>query len=445
MEDRFKALKSARDVSDLKGLAFEEYLRQLFQDLGYETRKTQASGDFGGDLILEKDGVTAVVQAKQYASSVGFDAVKEAFFAKSFYGANEAWVVGTGSYTSQAQVAAEKVGVKLLGGEQLDQLITRARAANETAKSSKVHSGGIGVRAAKEPSFDIITRSGDTVLKQYHGASSAVVIPDGITVIGSSAFLVPPNLDVAWERGMTRPLCKHKKIETVSLPASARRIESSAFQFCVNLSEVTGGQVEEIGDLAFFGCGFTAIDILPGITYGKSVFGRQDKLREVTVTEGVVALPEGTFDSSSKLASVTIFPGLKSIGPKCFYGCSLESIEIPEGVEEIGSRCFYGCKRLANIALPSTLKKLSVDAFMGCKLTLDALLSAGLDPERTEIISSEGLKVRRDRLDDAFEQQRFIYDSPSRRKEEIGSFFGTSYDTPVKGFQRCMDMRVKNY
>lgn len=52
MEDMFKVLKSSNDLSILNGLAFEEYLRQLFADLGYVAEKTQSSGDFGADLIL---------------------------------------------------------------------------------------------------------------------------------------------------------------------------------------------------------------------------------------------------------------------------------------------------------------------------------------------------------------------------------------------------------
>jgi restriction system protein len=127
MDERYRVLKNSSEVSELKGLAFEEYLAQLFHDLGYKTTKTTASGDFGADVLLHDGDRKIVVQAKQYTSSVGFEAVKEAYFALGYYAADEAWVVTTSSFTHQAINAAEKTGVKLISGSELDVLIARAR------------------------------------------------------------------------------------------------------------------------------------------------------------------------------------------------------------------------------------------------------------------------------------------------------------------------------
>ena len=88
MEAKFKALEKTEDLSILNGLAFEEYLRQLFTDLGYSAEKTPASGDFGADLILSTKDKKIVVQAKRYSNEIGFDAVKEIHFARTFYNAN---------------------------------------------------------------------------------------------------------------------------------------------------------------------------------------------------------------------------------------------------------------------------------------------------------------------------------------------------------------------
>lgn len=55
MDQRFENLRTKEDVSILNGLAFEEFLTQLFTNLGYIVEKTPASGDYGVDIILARD------------------------------------------------------------------------------------------------------------------------------------------------------------------------------------------------------------------------------------------------------------------------------------------------------------------------------------------------------------------------------------------------------
>ena len=135
MDDVFKLLGSSKDLGILNGLAFEEYLRQLFVDLGYLVQKTSATGDYGADLVLRKDGKSVAVQAKQHSAPVGFDAVKEVSFARTFYGTDDAWVIITSTFTAQAKAAAEKAGVFLIDGARLDTLIRDAQTARETTES----------------------------------------------------------------------------------------------------------------------------------------------------------------------------------------------------------------------------------------------------------------------------------------------------------------------
>lgn len=53
------------EIDSMQGKEFEEFLKLLFDDLGYKARVTKASGDYGADLVLNKDGKTIVVQAKK--------------------------------------------------------------------------------------------------------------------------------------------------------------------------------------------------------------------------------------------------------------------------------------------------------------------------------------------------------------------------------------------
>jgi restriction system protein len=101
------------DIDRFGGKTFEQYLEILFQRLGYAVERTRFVGDYGGDLVLRKDGVRTVVQAKRYSQSVGVRAVQEAVAAKAYYGCTEAMVVSNSRYTKQAAHLAHKNKVVL--------------------------------------------------------------------------------------------------------------------------------------------------------------------------------------------------------------------------------------------------------------------------------------------------------------------------------------------
>ncbi|MEY2194009.1 restriction endonuclease [Neobacillus sp. BF23-41] len=55
----------------IDALASEHYLKELYLSRGYAAEVTSASGDYGADLLLKKDGKKIVVQAKRYVKDVG--------------------------------------------------------------------------------------------------------------------------------------------------------------------------------------------------------------------------------------------------------------------------------------------------------------------------------------------------------------------------------------
>ena len=101
------------DIDNFGGETFEQYLQVLFTKLGYRVERTKFRGDYGGDLVLRKDGVRTVVQAKRWSKSVGVKAVQEAVAAKGYYDCTEAMVVTNSTFTRQAQHLARKNDVAL--------------------------------------------------------------------------------------------------------------------------------------------------------------------------------------------------------------------------------------------------------------------------------------------------------------------------------------------
>ncbi|WP_253184810.1 restriction endonuclease [Listeria monocytogenes] len=69
----------------MNGLQFEHFVGLLLAKLGYRSKVTKSSGDFGADVVLEgKDRI--VIQCKRYRrkEKVGIAAVQQIFAARAF-------------------------------------------------------------------------------------------------------------------------------------------------------------------------------------------------------------------------------------------------------------------------------------------------------------------------------------------------------------------------
>jgi restriction system protein len=111
------------EIDTMDGIQFEYYLKELYLSRGYAAEVTSASGDYGADLLLTKDGNKVVVQAKRHSKDVGIKAVQEVIGAKSYYAADDAWVVSNRFFTKAAKELAQKSKVTLVDREQLIDLI----------------------------------------------------------------------------------------------------------------------------------------------------------------------------------------------------------------------------------------------------------------------------------------------------------------------------------
>src|SRR5260221_10442654 len=114
-EEYMQWLRSAdmEALDRMTGPEFEHALAQLFTDLGYGAVVTQASRDYGADVVLSRGGQKIVVQAKRYVGTLGLDAVQEASAARLHYGAVRAIVVTNSTFTGPAQTLAQTTGVEL--------------------------------------------------------------------------------------------------------------------------------------------------------------------------------------------------------------------------------------------------------------------------------------------------------------------------------------------
>jgi len=113
-------------IDTMSGLEFEQRLAIMFRRLGYRVTHIGKTGDFGGDLVLSKDGVRTVVQAKRWQHRVGVKAVQEAVAAKNMYNCTRAMVVTNSDFTGAAQTLAVANDVELLDRAQLVRMLLAA-------------------------------------------------------------------------------------------------------------------------------------------------------------------------------------------------------------------------------------------------------------------------------------------------------------------------------
>jgi restriction system protein len=68
------------DIDKMSGTEFEDRLAVLFGNLGYNVQRTGKIGDYGVDLVIEKNGIRTAVQAKCYKpGKVHPDAVQQVY------------------------------------------------------------------------------------------------------------------------------------------------------------------------------------------------------------------------------------------------------------------------------------------------------------------------------------------------------------------------------
>ena len=229
--------------------------------------------------------------------------------------------------------------------------------------------GVIGVLGV--PSY--LRISGTKVSGYTDAIPSNVVIPDGVTEIGSYAFL------------------RCKNLESVTIPASVTKISYNAFENCTNLTNVTiPSSVTSIEDKSFYMCNNLMNVIYTGtladwcgIDWGYSnILGYENPLHnekailyindsavtDAVIPNSVTEIKEHAFYGYKNLTSVTIPVSVTSIGNSAFSSCkNLTSVTIPNSVTSIGRSAFYSCMNLTNVTIPNSVTSIGDSVFSSCE------------------------------------------------------------------------------
>lgn len=102
------------DMDLMEGHDFEYYCADLLRRAGFlEVEVTRGSGDYGVDILAERDGVTYAVQCKRYDSPVGVRAVQEAYAGRDYYDRMVGAVMTNQYFTKPAVEVARKLKILL--------------------------------------------------------------------------------------------------------------------------------------------------------------------------------------------------------------------------------------------------------------------------------------------------------------------------------------------
>ncbi len=106
--------KKPRDIDLMEGHDFEYFCAELLKKRGFlDVEVTKGSGDYGIDILAEKDGVTYAIQCKCYAAPVGVKAVQEAYAGRDYYDCMVGAVLTNQYFTAPAVEAAQKLKIIL--------------------------------------------------------------------------------------------------------------------------------------------------------------------------------------------------------------------------------------------------------------------------------------------------------------------------------------------
>ena len=212
-----------------------------------------------------------------------------------------------------------------------------------------------------------------------------------VTAVGKSAFsgcaglkeVSLPNVVSIGEQAFAN--CT--ELNSISLGSDDVEVESigiRAFQNCSSLETAIFKNVKSIPQWAFQGTALIKVSFANVTEIGAQSFTNVTTLEEVSFGARTTTIGSRAF-SGTGIKAVAIPGNVVSLEGSVFANCAaLKEAEIAEGIREIPESLFYGDSSLESVALPTTLEKIGDYAFYNCT-ALTMVNYAGSDAQWAQI------------------------------------------------------------
>ena len=219
----------------------------------------------------------------------------------------------------------------------------------------------LGTTVPSTASFHVIGADTDFVIEDgvlisYAGEGGEIVIPEGVTRIGDSAFQ------------------NNTTVTKVTFASTVTSVGTYAFNGCTALTEVVFNEgLLTLERSAFYQCtALTSIELPSTLTtIGRSAFNSCTSLTgDINIPASVTLIDYMAFRSCTGInGTVTIEAGSSTvIGEYAFYYCNyITGLVLGEGVTSIGAYAFNSCSRISGeLKLPDSLTSIGAYAFDSC-------------------------------------------------------------------------------
>jgi restriction system protein len=106
---------SMTTIDAMSGVQFEDYIAARLRRTGWHVRVTPMVGDYGVDLIADRDGKSVAIQCKRHNKPVGVAAVQQVVSGALYHGCTKSIVVSNQEFTTAARQLAYTHGCQLIG------------------------------------------------------------------------------------------------------------------------------------------------------------------------------------------------------------------------------------------------------------------------------------------------------------------------------------------
>ncbi len=156
---------------------------------------------------------------------------------------------------------------------------------------------------------------------------------------------------------------------------------------------VVKGDVTNIGDWAFWGCGnLTSVSLPDSLTrIGNYAFSGGCGFSNIVLPKNLINIGNGAF-AGSNLTKITLPENVTNIGRRAFYGSCLESVNLPDSLISIGGEAFMSCSFLTNIEISRNVANIGDRAFAEC----NKLKSIPVEEGNAHFCSDDGILYNKD-------------------------------------------------